>query len=157
MTWAILDLRVRFNFETLVALPTNRTPPSNPGLEDLVVLFINCPTTVEQLLCDVYADGEMTRRTRLAEARVPGSADAAGGTTADAASFVSRAVPIRASTLAEAVAAAEQIKKTDNTLVAITSLWVWYAALPLDQRKALCDFKNRHDLWIAARFHHQRR
>ena len=55
MTWFILDCRIRYNFETLVALPC-RTPPPNPGLEDLVVLFINCPSRVEELIGDVYAD-----------------------------------------------------------------------------------------------------
>src|SRR5438445_304119 len=62
MTWFILDSRIRFNFETLIALPTSRTPPPNAGLEDLVVLLINKPTSVEELIGDIYADCEFIRR-----------------------------------------------------------------------------------------------
>jgi hypothetical protein len=69
MTWTILDLRIRFNFETLVALPTDRTPPPNPGLEDLVVTFVNCPTSLEELVGDLYADCEFIRRIKLTEVR----------------------------------------------------------------------------------------
>jgi hypothetical protein len=158
MGWGILDWRIRMNFETLVAMPTERTPPQNDGLEDLTVLLVNTPSTVTKLICDVYADGELVRWAKLAEVRkrLRGSADAGGG-MADVPSILDRAVPIRATTLAEAVAAAEKVKKTDSTLVAITSLWGWYAALPFDQRKVLGDFKNKHELWITARFHHRLR
>src|SRR5207248_1109090 len=69
MMWFILDCRIRFNFETLVALPTSRTPPTNAGLEDLVVLLINAPSRVEELIADIYADCEFIRRVTLAELR----------------------------------------------------------------------------------------
>jgi hypothetical protein len=152
MAWGILDWRIRMNFETLVALPTCRTPPPNPGLEDLAVLLINCPTTVMELLCDVFSDGEFARRTRVAKAGTLRSADAGCGTGADVPSILNRVIPIRASTLAEASAEADRVRRTENTLVALHSLWAWYTALPLDQRKALGDFRSKHDLWIAARF-----
>jgi len=157
MGWGILDWRIRMNFETLVALPTSRTPPPNPGLEDLTLLLVNCPTTVLELMSAIYADGEFARRTRLAKTRVPGSPDAAGGMGADVPSILNRVIPIRASTLAEAAAEADRLRRTENTLVALHSLWAWYTGLPLDQRKALGDFKNKHDLWVAARFRHRLR
>jgi hypothetical protein len=159
MGWGILDWRIRCNFETLVALPTERTPPPNPGLEDLTVLLINVPSAVTEFIGDVYAEAEFARRIKLAGARNMrrGIAEAAGGTVADVPPSLDRVIPIRATTLAEAVAAAEQVKKTDNTIVAINALWGWYTALPLDQRKALGDFRSKHDLWITARFRHRLR
>ncbi len=156
MGWGILDSRIRMNFETMVALPTERTPPSNPGLEDLVVLLVNIPSTVAKLICDVFADGELVRRDKLPEVRkqLRGSADAVGG-TADVPSLVERVIPIRASTLAEAAAEVDRLRRTANTLVALRSLWSWYVALPLDQRKEVGEFKDQRDLWITARLRYR--
>jgi hypothetical protein len=156
--WGVLDWRIRCNFETLVALPTERTPPPNPGLEDLTVLLVNIPSTVTKLICDVFADGELVRRLKQAEVRrrLQLSADAGGG-TADVPSIVDRVIPIRATTLAEAVTAAEQIRRTENTIVALRALWEWYFALPLDQRKEIGEFKDKRDLWVTARLRHRLR
>jgi hypothetical protein len=56
MTWFFLAFRLRINIEMTVALPTDRTPPSNAGLEDMAVLFVNWPTTIEELIGDVYVE-----------------------------------------------------------------------------------------------------
>lgn len=156
MGWGILVFRLRMNFETLVALPTERTLPPNPGLEDLVVLLVNIPTTVAKLICDVFADGELARWDKLAEVRkqLRGSADAVGG-TADVPSLVERVIPIQASTLAEAAAEADRLRRTEDTLVALRALWSWYVALPVDQRKEIGDFKDKRDLWVTARLRHR--
>lgn len=158
MGWGVLDWRIRCNFETLVALPTERTPPPNPGLEDLTVLLVNVPSRVTEFICDVFADDELVRRLKLAEVRnrTGDSADA-GGNTADVPSIVDRVIPIRASTLAEAVAEAERLRRTENTLFALRSLWAWYVALPLDQRNTIGDFRSKHDLWVTARLRHRPR
>lgn len=156
MGWGVLDWRIRCNFETLVALPTERTPPPNPGLEDLTVLLVNVPSTVAKFICDVFADGELVRRLKLAQVRKRLRLSAEAG-TADAPSIVDRVSPIRATTLAEAMTAAEQIRRTENTLVAIRALWEWYVALPLDQRKEIGEFTSKHELWVAARFGHRLR
>lgn len=157
MGWGILDWRIRMNFETLVALPTCHTPLPNSGLEDLVVLLVNIPSTVRELLGDVLADDKFALRAKLAKARIPSHAAPAGGMAADVPSTLKRVIPIRASTLAEAAAEADWLRRTENTLVALHSLWAWYTALPLDQRKALGDFRSKHDLWVAARFRHRLR
>lgn len=156
MTWAILDLRIRFNFETLVALPTSRTPPSNVGLEDLVVLFINCPSRVEELIGDVYADGEYIRRVKLAVMRkgiVDKSDDDLKREARDEVkAMLGRSIPIHATTLAEAVAESEKIRATENVLVAINSLWAWFNGLPALERDRIGTFKNARDFWMTARF-----
>lgn len=156
--WGILASRIRMNFETMVALPTERTPPPNPGLDDLVVLLVNIPSTVTKLICDVFADSELIRRVKLAQVRkrLRGSAYAESG-TADVPSIVERVMPIRASTLAEAVAEAERLRRTENTLIALRSLWSWYTALPLGQRKEIGEFRSKHDLWLTARLRHRLR
>ncbi len=66
-----------------------------------------------------------------------------------------RAVPIRATTLAEAVAEAERNKAAESVLVAMNSLWVWLNNLPDKEREAMGTFKNARDLWMTARFRSQ--
>jgi hypothetical protein len=158
MGWGFLDWRIRCNFETLVALPTNRTPPKNDGLEDLTVLLVNVPSTVTKLICDVFADEELVRRLKLAQVRkrLQSSADTQDG-TADAPFTVDRVISIRASTLAEAVAEAERLRRTENTVVALHALWGWYTDLPLDQRKEIGEFRSKHDLWVTARLRYRLR
>lgn len=156
MTWAILDLRIRFNFETLVALPTSRTPPSNPGLEDLVVLFINCPSRIDELLGDIYADGEFIRRVNLAEMR-KGNRDQRNDdlkqkARAEVKAMLGRSVPIVASTLVEAIAEAERLQADHDILVAINSLWNWFQALPAQEQEKIGTFTNARQFWIKARF-----
>ena len=156
MGWGSLDWRIRCSFETLVALPTDRTPPSNHGLEDLVVLLINCPSTIERLICDVYADCEFTRRARVAEIRTGirdnNHDDLKREATAEVKALLGRAVPIHARTLAEAVAIAERLRADQNILIGINSLWKWYLALPAQDRNAIGEFRNARDLWMKARF-----
>jgi hypothetical protein len=159
IAWVILDWFLRRNFETLVALPTTRTPPPNVGLEDMAVLFMNCPSRVDELLGDVYADGEFTRRVRFAETRKgvreKGDDDLRQQAEAEVAAILGRAVPIQATTLADALAQAEQIKTTENILVAQNSLWEWYNALPLAEREEIGRFENKRRFWIAVRFRHR--
>lgn len=153
--WFILDCLLRYNFETLVALPTSRIPPSNPGLEDLVVLFINKPTSIEELLGDVYADCEFIRRVKLAEVG-KGIRDKNDDLKREARDEVNailgRAMPIRATTLADAIAEAERLKATHNILIGINSLWNWFQSLPAQERERIGTFKNARDFWMAARF-----
>lgn len=156
MGWGILDSRIRMNFETMVALPTERTPPQNPGLEDLVVLLVNIPSTVTMLIGDVVANGEFVRRIKLAEGRkrLEGSAsdDLKQEARAEVQAILGRSVPIKASTLAEAVAIADRLKADQNILIAINSLWNWFLALPAQDRDAIGKFKNARDFWMTARF-----
>ena len=65
-----------------------------------------------------------------------------------------RSQEIRATTLAEAVAKAEQIKETD-LLLGINSLWRRFCALPPDQQTAIGKFEGKYAkmrLWTFARF-----
>jgi hypothetical protein len=66
--------------------------------------------------------------------------------------MLGRSVPIKASTLAEAVAIAERLKADQNILIAINSFWIWFLALPAPERNAIGQFKNARDLWMKARF-----
>lgn len=66
-------------------------------------------------------------------------------------------VTIHATTLAEAVAAAERLKTTQNILIAINSLWAWYMALPKQERDAIGVFKNARHFWMKAIFQHRRK
>ncbi len=62
---------------------------------------------------------------------------------------------ILATTLAEAVAEAERLKKTDGMLIGINSLWQWYCALPPDQQAAIGTFEGKYAkmrFWTSARF-----
>jgi len=68
--------------------------------------------------------------------------------------MLGRSQEIRATTLAEAVAKAEQIKETD-LLLAINSLWRWYCALPPDQQTKIGTFEGKYAkmrFWTSARF-----
>ncbi len=68
--------------------------------------------------------------------------------------MLGRSQEIHATTLAEAVAKAEQIKETD-LLLGINSLWQWYCALPPDQQAAIGTFAGKYAkmrLWTSARF-----
>lgn len=66
-------------------------------------------------------------------------------------------VPIRAATLAEAVAIAERLKADQNILIGINSLWAWYMALPKQEREAIGVFKNARQFWMKAIFEHRRK
>lgn len=70
---------------------------------------------------------------------------------AEVKAMLGRAVPIRATTLAEAIAEAETLKADQNIVIAINSLWEWYMALPA-QKREMGPFKNARDLWMTARF-----
>jgi len=59
---------------------------------------------------------------------------------AEVEAMLGRAVPLQASTLAEAVAEAEQIRMTGRLVVAQNSLWAWYSALPMAAREAIGQF-----------------
>lgn len=74
---------------------------------------------------------------------------------AEVRAMLGRAVPIRATTLVDALAQAETIKTTDNILVAQNSLWAWYNALPLAEREEIGRFENKRRLWIDVRFRHR--
>ena len=75
---------------------------------------------------------------------------------AEVRAILSQAVPIRAATLAEAVAIAEQLKAEHNILLAINSLWAWFLALPAQEREAIGAFKHARQLWMKAVFQHRR-
>jgi len=151
MAWFFLDFRLRTNFETVMALPGGRTPPSNVGLSDVGILFVNCPTTVEEFVSDVYAQAEMTRRVRLTNLRMRHRDDLEADARAEVEAMLGRAVPLQASTLAEAVAEAEQIRMTGRLVVAQNSIWAWYNALPMAAREAIGHFEDKHRLWTAVR------
>ena len=160
MAWFFMDWFIRHNFETQVALPTTRTPPPTDGLEDMAVLFMHCPSRVDELLGDVYADGEFTRRKRLAETRksVRGQSDDGDlrqQAEAEVRAMLGRSVPIRATTLVDALAQAEKIKAAENILVAQNSLWAWFSALPPAEREEIGSFDNKRAFWIAVRFRHR--
>jgi len=74
---------------------------------------------------------------------------------AEVRAMLGRAVPIRATTLVEALAEAEIIKSTENILLAMNSLWAWYNALPLPEREEIGRFENKRRFWIAVRFRHR--
>ena len=71
---------------------------------------------------------------------------------AEVAASLGQSVPIRASTLTEAIAEAERLKSDDNILIAINSLWNWFLALPAQEREKIGTFKNARDFWMTARF-----
>jgi hypothetical protein len=71
--------------------------------------------------------------------------------------MLGRSVPIRASTLAEAVAEAEKLKENENILLAINSLWAWYNARPDKEREAIGQFKNARDFWMTGIFQYRRK
>jgi len=71
---------------------------------------------------------------------------------AEVAAILGQSVPIQASTLAEAIAEAERLKATENILLAINSLWVWFNALPAQEREAIGTFKNARHFWMTVRF-----
>ena len=71
---------------------------------------------------------------------------------AEVAAILGQSVPIRARTLAEAIAEAEKLKATQNILTAINSLWNWFNALPSQERVRIGTFKNARDFWMTARF-----
>ena len=74
---------------------------------------------------------------------------------AEVRAMLGRAVPIRATTLVEALAEAEIIRSTENILLAMNSLWAWYNALPLAEREEIGRFENKRRFWIAVRFRHR--
>lgn len=78
--------------------------------------------------------------------------DLAKQARAEVAAILGQSVPIRATTLAEAIAEAERLKSDDNILIAINSLWNWFLALPAQEREKIGAFKNARDFWITARF-----
>ncbi|NDC79170.1 MAG: hypothetical protein EBZ67_15060, partial [Chitinophagia bacterium] len=147
-------------FESQVTLPTSRTPPPNAGVEDLAVLMLNCPTAVSELTSDVYVHAEFLRRAKLAETRDRlqdnTAPDLREEARAEVAAILSQSVPIRASTLAEAVAIAERLKAEQNVLLAINSLWRWFLALPKQEQDAIGVFKNARHFWMKAIFQHHR-
>lgn len=71
---------------------------------------------------------------------------------AEVAAILGQSVPIRASTLAEAIAEAERLKSDDNILIAINSLWNWFLALPAQEREKIGTFKNARNFWMTTRF-----
>ena len=71
---------------------------------------------------------------------------------AEVAAILGQSVPIRASTLAEAIAEAERLKSDQNILIAINSLWSWFNGLPAQERVAIGTFKNARHFWMTARF-----
>lgn len=160
LTWGFMDWFIRYNFATQVALPTSRTPPPNAGLEDLAVLMLNCPTAVSELTSDVYVQAEFVRRAKMAETRNcpqdKTAPDLREDARAEVRAILSQSVPIRASTLAEAVEIAERLKAEQNVLLAINSLWRWFLALPKQERDAIGDFKNARQFWMKAIFQHRR-
>lgn len=69
--------------------------------------------------------------------------------------ILGRSKEIHATTLAEAVAAAERIKDTDDLMVGINSLWVWFCALPKDEQAKIGAFEGKYAnvrFWSSARF-----
>ena len=76
---------------------------------------------------------------------------------AEVQAILGQSVPIRAATLAEAVAEAERLKAHHNILIGINSLWAWYMALPKQERDAIGRFKNARDFWMKAIFEHRRK
>ena len=71
---------------------------------------------------------------------------------AEVAAILGQSVPIRASTLAEAIAETERLKATQNILIAINSLWRWFKGLPAQEQVAIGSFKNARHFWMTARF-----
>ncbi len=76
---------------------------------------------------------------------------------AEVAAILGQSVPIRASTLAEAIAEAERLKATENILIAINSLWAWFNDLPATEREVIGTFKNARHFWMTARFRNRLR
>ncbi len=74
---------------------------------------------------------------------------------AEVRAMLGRAVPIRATTLVEALAEAEIIRSTENILLAMNSLWAWFNALPPAEREEIGSFDNKRRFWIAVRFRHR--
>ena len=67
--------------------------------------------------------------------------------------MLGQSMPIKAATLAEAVAIAERIKADQNILLAINSLWAWYSALSAQEREIIGTFKNARDFWMSRNRH----
>lgn len=74
---------------------------------------------------------------------------------AEVRAMLGHSVPIRATTLVDALAEAEKIKTTENILVAQNSLWGWFNALPPAEREEIGSFDNKRAFWIAVRFRHR--
>ena len=74
---------------------------------------------------------------------------------AEVRAMLGRAVPIRATTLVEALAEAEIIRSTENILLAMNSLWNWYNGLSANEREEIGRFENKRRLWITVRFRHR--
>lgn len=71
---------------------------------------------------------------------------------AEVAAILGQSVPIRASTLAEAIAEAERLKSDHNILMAINSLWAWFNGLPVKEKEDIGTFRNARHFWMTARF-----
>ncbi len=59
---------------------------------------------------------------------------------------------IHATTFANAIVQAENLKETHNIMIAINSLWAWYYLLPVEQQKAIGEFTGRrpqNKLWMS--------
>jgi hypothetical protein len=67
---------------------------------------------------------------------------------AEVRAILGQSVPLRASTLAEAVAEAEKLREKENILLAINSLWAWFSARPDKEREAVGQFRNARDFWM---------
>lgn len=74
---------------------------------------------------------------------------------AEVRAMLSRAVPIRATTLVDALAEVEKIKTNENILVAMNSLWAWFNALPHAEQEVIGRFENKRRFWITVRFRHR--
>ena len=70
----------------------------------------------------------------------------------EVAAILGQFVPIRASTLAEAIAEAERLKSDQNILIAINSLWAWFNGLSAQEREDIGTFRNARHFWMTARF-----
>ena len=71
---------------------------------------------------------------------------------AEVAAILGQSVPIRASTLTEAIAEAERLKSDHNILMAINSLWAWFNGLPPEEREDIGTFRSARHFWITTRF-----
>jgi hypothetical protein len=74
---------------------------------------------------------------------------------AEVRALLGRSVPIRATTLVDALAEAEMIRATENILLAMNSLWNWYNGLPANEREEIGRFEDKRRFWIAVRFRHR--
>ncbi len=70
----------------------------------------------------------------------------------EVAAILGQSVPIRARTLAEAIAEAERLKASENILLGQNSLWNWNNALPAHEREEIGQFQGKRHFWTAVRF-----